>query len=103
MPQAATQRLARLLFPRVGRESEDEWCLTGGDGLVTGEHVGGDRPDICAIHVYAPPGPFSPLALMTLAPSVPTSSTPLIFTRDAFPISSLCYTMDLRLLVQTIC
>jgi hypothetical protein len=37
---------------------------------------------------------------MTLSRSVSTSSTPLIFTRDAFPVSTLCYTMDLRLLLD---
>jgi hypothetical protein len=96
------QRLARLVFSRVGRESgsEGEWCLTGGGRLVPGEHIRGDRREICVIHVYAPPGPCLPLTLMTLSLSVPTSSTPLIFTRDAFPVSTLCYTMDLRLLLD---
>jgi hypothetical protein len=51
--QAATRCLARLVFSRVGRESRDEWCLTGGGELVPTEHVGEDRPEICVIHVYA--------------------------------------------------
>jgi hypothetical protein len=36
------QRHARLVYSRVGRESEGEWCLTGVGGLVPGKHVGGD-------------------------------------------------------------